>query len=77
MAHVTGRKPGIFHHFFGDAHIYTNHINQVKEQLERKPHELPSIRLNPDVKNILDFTWDDIELIGYEHEKGIKGAVSI
>lgn len=77
MAHVTGRKPGRFNHFFGDAHIYTNHINQVKEQLERKPHKLPSIRLNPDVKNILDFTWDDIELIGYEHEKGIKGAVSI
>lgn len=77
MAHVTGRKPGTFHHFFGDAHIYTNHINQVKEQLEREPHKLPSIRLNPDVKNILDFTWDDIELIGYEHEKGIKGAVSI
>jgi thymidylate synthase len=49
----------------------------VKEQLTRTPHPLPSIRLNPDVKNILDFTWDDIELFDYEHEKGIKGAVSI
>ena len=77
MAHVTGRKPGRFNHFFGDAHIYVNHIDQVKEQLTRTPHQLPSIRLNPDVKDILDFTWDDIELIGYEHEKGIKGAVSI
>lgn len=77
MAHVTGRKPGRFNHFFGDAHIYVNHIDQVKEQLTRTPHPLPSIRLNPEVKNILDFTWDDIELIGYEHDKGIKGAVSI
>ena len=77
MAHVTGRKPGRFNHFFGDAHIYLNLVDQVKEQLTRTPHPLPSIRLNPEVKNILDFTWDDIELIGYEHEKGIKGAVSI
>ena len=77
MAHVTGRKPGRFNHFFGDAHIYLNLVNQVKEQLSRTPHPLPSIRLNPDVKNILDFTWDDIELIGYEHDDHIKGAVSI
>ena len=77
MAHVTGRKPGRFNHFFGDAHIYLNSIDQVKEQLTRTPHPLPSIRLNPNVKNILDFTWNDIELIGYEHDKGIKGAVSI
>lgn len=77
MAHVTGRKPGRFNHFFGDAHIYLNLVDQVKEQLTRTPHPLPSIRLNPDVKNILDFTWDDIELKDYEHEAGIKGAVSI
>ena len=77
MAHVTGRKPGKFNHFFGDAHIYLNHIDQVKEQLSRTPYPLPSIRLNPDVKNILDFTWDDIKLIGYEHDDHIKGAVSI
>lgn len=77
MAHVTGRKPGRFNHFFGDAHIYLNLVDQVKEQLTRTPHPLPSIRLNPEVKNILDFTWDDIELIGYEHDAAIKGAVSI
>ena len=77
MAHVTGRKPGRFNHFFGDAHIYLNLVDQVKEQLTRTPHPLPSIRLNPEVKNILDFTWNDIELIGYEHDAGIKGAVSI
>jgi thymidylate synthase len=77
MAHVTERKPGRFNHFFGDAHIYLNLVDQVKEQLTRTPHPLPSIRLNPEVKNILDFTWGDIELIGYEHDAGIKGAVSI
>ena len=76
MAQVTGRKPGRFNHFFGDAHIYLNHLNQVKEQLSRTPHPLPSIRLNPDIKNILDFTWDDIELIDYTHDEGIKGPVS-
>ena len=77
MAHVTGRKPGKFIHSFGDAHIYLNHVKQMKEQLTRTPHPLPSIRLNPDVKNILDFTWKDIELIDYEHDKSIRGAVSI
>lgn len=77
MAHVTGRKPGRFNHFFGDAHIYLNHIDQVKEQISRTPHQLPSIRLNPNVKDILDFTWEDIELIGYEHEKAIRAPVSI
>ena len=77
MSHVTGRKPGKFIHSFGDAHIYLNHVEQMKEQLTRQPHPLPSIRLNPEVKNILDFKWEDIELIGYEHEAGIKGAVSI
>lgn len=77
MAHITGRKPGKFNHFFGDAHIYLNHIEQVKEQLSRTPGELPSIRLNPKIKKILDFTWKDIELIGYAPQLHIKGAVSI
>jgi thymidylate synthase len=77
MAHVTDRKPGKFFHSFAHAHIYLNLVDQVKEQLTRTPHPLPSIRLNSEVKNILDFTWDDIELIGYEHDDHIKGAVSI
>ena len=77
MAHVTDRKPGKFIHSFGDAHIYLNHVEQMQAQLARKPHPLPSIRLNPEIKDILDFTWDDIELIDYEHDEGIKGAVSI
>lgn len=77
MAQVTGRKPGIFNHFFGDAHIYLNHIDQVKQQLQRIPGELPSIRLNTEVKNILDFKWEDIELLNYAPQGHIKGAVSI
>ena len=77
MAQVTGRKPGIFNHFFGDAHIYLNHLDQVREQLQRIPGELPSIRLNPEVKDILDFEWKDIELLNYAPQSHIKGAISI
>lgn len=77
MAQVTGRKPGIFNHFFGDVHIYLNHIDQVKQQLQRIPGELPSIRLNPEIKNILDFKRSDIELLNYDPQEHIRGAVSI
>lgn len=77
LAHVNGRKVGMFNHFFGDAHIYLNHIDQVKEQLTRTPDPLPSLRINPEVKNILDFKLSDFELIGYDPQKHIKGAVSI
>lgn len=77
MAQVTGRKPGVFNHFFGDAHIYLNHLDQVREQLQRIPGELPSIRLNPEVKDILDFEWKDIELLNYAPQSHIKGAISI
>lgn len=77
MAHVTGRKPGIFNHFFGDAHIYLNHLDQVEEQLHRIPGQLPSIKLNPESTNILDFSWKDIELLNYAPQGHIKGAVSI
>lgn len=77
MAQVTGRKPGTFTHFFGDAHIYQNHLPQVDEQLQREPLPLPTIRLNPEIKNILDFTWEDIKLLNYEHYTPIRAAVSI
>jgi thymidylate synthase len=77
MAHITGRKPGIFNHFFGDAHIYRNHIKQIKQQLVRVPKQLPSLKINKQTTNILDFEFSDLELIGYDPEKGIKGAVSI
>ena len=77
MAQVTGRKPGVFNHMFGDAHIYLNHLDQVNQQLERVPSKLPSLKINPEVKDILDFTWNDFELIDYNPQKPIKAPVSI
>ena len=77
MAQVTGRKPGVFNHMFGDAHIYLNHLDQVNQQLERVPSKLPSLKINPEVKDILDFTWSDFELIDYNPQKPIKAPVSI
>ncbi len=77
MAHVTEKRASIFNHKFGDAHIYLNHINQVKEQLNRNPRELPKLRIKRKVENILDFKWEDFELIDYNPYKHIKGAVSI
>ena len=77
MAQVTGRKPGVFNHMFGDAHIYLNHLDQVNQQLERVPNQLPSLKINPEVKDILDFTWSDFELIDYNPQKPIKAPVSI
>ena len=77
MAQVTGLEPGDFVHTFGDTHIYNNHIDQVKLQLSREPLHLSRIRLNPDVKDIFDFTADDIVLENYECHPPIKGAVSV
>lgn len=77
MAQVTGLEPGDFVHTFGDTHIYNNHIEQVKLQLSREPLHLSRIRLNPDVKDIFDFTADDIVLENYECHPPIKGAVSV
>lgn len=77
VAHVTGFKPGEFVHTFGDAHIYDNHIVQVKEQLKRKPRPFPKIRLNKKVKDIDDLTFEDIELIGYDPHPPIKGEVAV
>lgn len=77
IAHVTGLKPGVFTHIFGDVHIYNNHFEQVKQQLARPPYDPPSIRLNPEVKNIDDFTFDDIELLDYDCHPAIKAEVSV
>lgn len=77
VAHVTGLKPGDFVHTFGDTHIYNNHIDQVNEQLSREPLPLPKLWLNPDVKNIFDFTADDIKLVDYEHHPAIKAPVAV
>ncbi|MDG2372584.1 MAG: thymidylate synthase [Flavobacteriaceae bacterium] len=77
LSQVTGYEPGEFIHTFGDAHIYTNHKNQIKKQLSRSPRKLPKVKLNPKIKNLLDFTYDDIEITDYNPYPLIKGTVSI
>ncbi len=77
MAKATGLKPGDFIHTLGDAHIYMNHLDQVKLQLSRQPLPLPKMNLNPKVNGIFDFTFEDFELSGYESHPHIKGAIAI
>ena len=77
MAQVCGLQEGDFVHTLGDAHIYLNHLEQVKEQLSRSPKPLPQMKLNPNVTSIFDFTYDDFELVGYEAHPHIKGIVSV
>ncbi len=77
IAQVTDLEPGEFVHTFGDAHIYSNHYEQVKLQLTREPHTLPTMKINPNVKSIFDFTIDDFELVDYDPHPHIKGEVSV
>jgi len=77
IAHVCGLECGEFIHTLGDAHIYTNHINQVNEQLRRKPKKLPQIKINPSVKNIFDFKYEDFSLKGYDPYPLIKAPVAV
>ena len=77
IAQVTGLKPGDFVHTLGDAHIYLNHIEQVKLQLTREPYKLPKMVINPDVKDINSFKFEDFELRDYTAHPHIKGAISI
>jgi thymidylate synthase len=77
MAQVTGLEPGDFVHTFGDLHIYTNHIEQVKLQLTREPYPLPQMKINPEVKSIFGFKYDDFELINYQSHPHIKGEVAV
>lgn len=77
MAQVTGLKPGEFVHTLGDTHIYLNHIEQCKLQLERTPTTLPHLKLNKNINNLFDFTADDIELIDYHPQAHIKGKISV
>lgn len=76
-AQVTGLKPGEFIHTTGDTHIYLNHLEQVKLQLQRTPRPLPTMRLNPDVKSLFDFTYDDFQLENYNPWPHIAGKVSV
>lgn len=77
MAQVTGLKPGTFVHTLGDAHIYNNHIEQVKLQLTREPRQLPVMKINPDVKDIFGFKYEDFTLEGYDPHPHIAGVVSV
>ena len=77
IAHVCGLECGEFIHTLGDAHIYTNHIDQVNEQLSRKPKKLPQIKINPLVKNIFDFKYEDFSLEGYDPYPLIKAPVAV
>lgn len=77
MAQVTGLKPGEFVHTLGDAHIYLNHLEQVKLQLSREPFPLPVMVINPEVKNIDNFTYQDFQLQKYQSHPHIKGEISV
>ncbi|MDG3580979.1 thymidylate synthase [Galbibacter pacificus] len=77
MAQVCGYQPGDFIHTFGDAHIYNNHTEQLKLQLSRTPRPLPIMKLNPDVKDIFNFKFDDFTLENYDPHPHIKGVVAI
>ena len=77
VAQVTGLKPGTFVHTLGAAHIYNNHFDQVHEQLSRTPRALPRMVINPDVKNIFDFKYDDFKLEDYDPLPHIKAEVSV
>ncbi len=77
VAHVTGLEPGEFIHTFGDAHIYRNHFDQIQEQLSREPRPLPRMVLNPEVKSIDDYKYEDFTLKGYDPWPAIKGVVSV
>ena len=77
MAQVCGLEPGDFVHTFGDAHIYKNHLDQVRLQLSRDPRPLPSMRINPDVKDIFGFNYEDFTLENYNPHPHIKGEVSV
>jgi thymidylate synthase len=77
VAQVCGLKPGTFVHTFGDLHLYANHLEQAKLQLTREPRPLPAMKLNPAVKNIHDFKFEDFELTGYDPHPGIKAPIAV
>jgi thymidylate synthase len=77
MAQATGLKPGEFIHTLGDAHIYLNHMDQVALQLTRQPFPLPQMKINPEVRNILDFRFEDFELVNYQAHPHIKGDIAV
>jgi len=77
IAQVCGLKPGEFVHTLGDAHLYRNHLEQVDTQLSREPLPLPVMKINPDVKSIFDFKYEDFELVGYESHPAISAPIAV
>lgn len=77
VAQVCNLKPGDFVHTLGDAHLYLNHLEQADEQLNRHPFPLPEMKINPDVKSVFDFRFEDFELLGYEAHPHIKAVVAV
>jgi thymidylate synthase len=77
IAQVNGLQPGEFVHTLGDAHLYSNHVEQAKLQLTRAPRPLPTMTLNPAVKDLFAFTFEDFTLSGYDPHPGIKAAVAV
>ncbi len=77
MAQVCGLQPGDFVHTLGDAHLYSNHLEQTELQITRSPKKLPVMKINPEVKNLFDFTYEDFELVGYDPDPHIKGKVAV
>jgi len=77
LAQVCDLEPGDFIHSFGDVHIYSNHLEQVKLQLSRTPYPLPQLKLNPEVRDIFGFRYEDFELVGYQSHPGIKAPVAV
>jgi thymidylate synthase len=77
VAHVCGLRPREFVHTFGDLHIYTNHVAQVREQLTRRPFPPPTLRIKRNVAAIDDFKYDDFEIVGYEHCPAIKATIAV
>lgn len=77
LAQVTDLQPGDFVHTFGDAHLYVNHLEQTEEQLSRQPFPLPQMKINPDVKDLFDFRFEDFDLVGYQAHPHIPAPVAI